>query len=233
MRCGQLSMMAGAMLLDAMSARLCVANSTATFFLRSTFSHSRMRAANSGWSRKIQASSRTSKVGRPSNRSFQSVKEIGQHWRDHAGLTHQRFGLEALGRRRRRDAARPRRVAAHRGRPACRRRARCEAHWIGGAVSARSRVRSSGGADARLAERRPDGILHLGRDEDLLSAKQRRDPFRRPASLGGVHRSCAKAGTPASHRHRHQGRAHGVRHPSPARPPARKTLVEDIDLGAA
>jgi len=46
MRCGQLSMIAGAMLLAAISARLWVANSTATFFLRKTLSHSRMRAAN-------------------------------------------------------------------------------------------------------------------------------------------------------------------------------------------
>ena len=41
------------MLLSAMSARLCVANRTATFFFLSVFSHSRMRAANRGWSRKI------------------------------------------------------------------------------------------------------------------------------------------------------------------------------------
>ena len=47
-RCGQLSMIAGAMLLSAMSAKLWVANSTATFFLRSVFSHSRIRAANKG-----------------------------------------------------------------------------------------------------------------------------------------------------------------------------------------
>src|SRR3546814_5843962 len=58
MRCGQLSMMAGAIDDPAMSARLCVAKTTETFFLRRTLSHSRIRAANSGWSRNIQASSR-------------------------------------------------------------------------------------------------------------------------------------------------------------------------------
>ena len=52
-----------------MSARDWVANTTATFFLRSVFSHSRMRAANSGSSRNSQASSRTSRVGRPSKRA--------------------------------------------------------------------------------------------------------------------------------------------------------------------
>src|ERR1041384_4922437 len=43
MRCGQLSMIAGAITLPAMSAKDWVANSTATFFLRRTFSHSRIR----------------------------------------------------------------------------------------------------------------------------------------------------------------------------------------------
>ena len=69
MRCGQLSMMAGAIVLFAMSASDWVAKTTATFFLRSTFSHSRMRAAKSGLSRKTQASSRMRSVGRPSKRA--------------------------------------------------------------------------------------------------------------------------------------------------------------------
>ena len=47
MRVGQLSIRAGAMVERSMSARDCVANTTATFFLRKVFSHSRMRAANS------------------------------------------------------------------------------------------------------------------------------------------------------------------------------------------
>src|SRR3546814_4994183 len=52
MRCGQDSISAGAMLLPAMSASDWVAKTTATFFLRSVFSQSRMRPANSGLSRK-------------------------------------------------------------------------------------------------------------------------------------------------------------------------------------
>ena len=44
-------MIAGAIVLSATSASDWVANTTATFFLRRTLSHSRMRAANSGLSR--------------------------------------------------------------------------------------------------------------------------------------------------------------------------------------
>jgi hypothetical protein len=52
MRCGQLSITAGAIVLSVISASDWVAKMTATFFLRSVFSHSRMRAAKSGSSRK-------------------------------------------------------------------------------------------------------------------------------------------------------------------------------------
>ena len=65
----QLSMIADAMLEFWMSARLCVAKMTLTFFLRSVLSHWRMRAANIGSSRNSQDSSRISRVGAPSNRS--------------------------------------------------------------------------------------------------------------------------------------------------------------------
>ena len=41
-------MMAGAIVLSAISARLCVANTTLTLFLRSTFSHSRIFSRNAG-----------------------------------------------------------------------------------------------------------------------------------------------------------------------------------------
>ena len=51
MRWGQLSMIAGAIEEPAMSASDCVAKTTETFRFRSTFSHSRMRAAKSGLSR--------------------------------------------------------------------------------------------------------------------------------------------------------------------------------------
>ncbi len=46
-----------------MSARLCVAKMTLTFFLRSVLSHCRMRAANTGSSRNSHASSRISSGG--------------------------------------------------------------------------------------------------------------------------------------------------------------------------
>ncbi|MNP83003.1 hypothetical protein D3C76_1818080 [compost metagenome] len=52
-----------------MSASDCVAKITLTFFLRSVFSHWRMRAANTGSSRNNQDSSRISSVGAPSKRS--------------------------------------------------------------------------------------------------------------------------------------------------------------------
>ena len=66
---GQLSITAGAMVERSMSASDCVANTTATFFLRRVLSHSRMRAANKASSRKVQASSRISRLGRPSKRA--------------------------------------------------------------------------------------------------------------------------------------------------------------------
>jgi hypothetical protein len=69
MRVGQLSISAGAIAERSMSASDWVANTTATFFLRRVLSHSRMRAANIGSSRKVQASSSTSRVGRPSKRA--------------------------------------------------------------------------------------------------------------------------------------------------------------------
>ncbi len=58
-----------------MSARLWVANATATLNLRRVFSHSRILAANEPWSRKSHASSSTSKVGRPSKR-FSRVRKM-------------------------------------------------------------------------------------------------------------------------------------------------------------
>ena len=93
MRVGQLSISAEAMVERSMSASDWVANRTATFFLRKVLSHSRMRAANSASSRKVQASSRISSVGRPSKR-LQAVEQVGQDRSDQRLVLHQRFHLE-------------------------------------------------------------------------------------------------------------------------------------------
>src|SRR3546814_16696477 len=85
-RLGQLSMIAGAMLESLMSARLCVAKITDTFFLRSVFDHWRMRAAKDGSSRNSHASSRIRSVGAPSKRSSKrenrksEERRVGKEW---------------------------------------------------------------------------------------------------------------------------------------------------------
>ena len=95
MRVGQLSISAGAIDDRSMSASDWVAKTTATFFLRSVFSHSRIWAANSGSSRKSQASSRISSVGAAGESALEAMEEVGQHRRDDGlGCCHQVFHLE-------------------------------------------------------------------------------------------------------------------------------------------
>jgi hypothetical protein len=67
-RVGQLSMIAGAILLLSTSASDCVAKTTDAFFLRKVFNHSLSWAAKSGLSRTSQPSSMMISVGEPSSR---------------------------------------------------------------------------------------------------------------------------------------------------------------------
>jgi len=86
------------------------------------------------------------------------------------------------------------------------------------------RVRSSGGADARLPSADQTASFTSGVTRNLLVPEQGRDPFRRPTSLGGIvdpaqrlERQCL-TGTQAERVVRAAHRQHGR--------PCRKPLVE-------
>ena len=86
----QLSMMAGAIWLRAMSSRFCVAKTIETLFLRMTLSHSRIFDENRGLSRKTQHSSSTMIVGRP-------VQFCSSRWKMYCsvGMTALRFCMSS------------------------------------------------------------------------------------------------------------------------------------------
>ena len=77
-----------------MSASDWVANTTATFFLRSVLSHSRIRAAKIGESRNSQASSRMSKRRAAVEPLFQPVEQVEQGRRRRFRPRHDLFHLE-------------------------------------------------------------------------------------------------------------------------------------------
>ncbi len=88
-------MMAGAILESLMSASDCVAKITDTFFLRSVFSHWRMRAANTGSSRNSHASSRTAVLGHRQGVP-RTREQIAQHGQRSRLAVHQFFHFERL-----------------------------------------------------------------------------------------------------------------------------------------
>ena len=133
---------------------------------------------------------RTAAAGRVADRPaveplFQPVEEIGQDRRDHACLTHQRLGLEALdigegemlfGRVEQTAVGTVKRVGAERGA----KRVRLEQQGEAGQCPFLGRR----GREA--AQRGPDRVLDLGRDNNLLVREQRTDPLRCPAPFGGA-----------------------------------------------
>ncbi len=124
--------------------------------------------------------------GRPTVEPFlQPVEEIGQHWRDRAGLAHQRLGLEAL------DVGKRELLFGRIEQPAVRSFERVGLKRDPQCV----RLKQQGEPGHRplfvrcrceAAERGPDRILHFGRDGHVLMGEQRRDPLRRPATLGRI-----------------------------------------------
>ncbi len=97
MRVGQLSTMAGAMLLPSMSDSDWVAKTTEAFFLRSVFSHSRSCCAKAGIV-EDQPAFVDDEQRRPAvEPAFDAVEEIGQHGGRRAGAD-QALGLEGLDR---------------------------------------------------------------------------------------------------------------------------------------
>ena len=77
-----------------MSASDWVANTTATFFLRSVFSHSRMRAANSAIVEEDPGLVEHQQGRPPVEARLEAVEEVGQHRRDQRLVLHQLLHLE-------------------------------------------------------------------------------------------------------------------------------------------
>ena len=114
------------------------------------------------------------------------------------------------------------------------------------APSTEAAVRAGEGALAdrrggEAGQSRPDGLLHLGRDQHFLMREQRGDPFRGPGPLGGMADMAQRlkgdrlaaagragffAGSLPAKAQRMMSAAHGKH-----RGAGREALVEDVDLG--